>query len=239
MIRNKLALRLMDGATWLMPVERRTWVAAMRAELDHLPPEARLAFAAGCIGMAVCQRVQRLAANRWRVLRLLVAAFVLIAPAVAMRLTSQVVWTGFDFAAMGLLLGLGLGGYEILAASARSSPGRIGGAVAVLAACLAVWIELAVGIVGDGGGIPGFAQVALVAAVMVGAVWTRGRPAAMRRLMFAATAGQMGIALLAVVLAPGAAAAWPFDTLGVSALLCGAWLVAAKLFVLAERGSPA
>lgn len=73
---------------------------------------------------------------------------ILLVPLVAMRFTNEVVWTGSDFAAAGVLLaGTGLS-YVAGARLLRTAQRRLmlGMALALLLAL--VWVELAVGLFG-------------------------------------------------------------------------------------------
>lgn len=75
-------------------------------------------------------------------------ALLLLLPMVAMQFTDEVNWTPFDFAAMGvLLLGTGLM-CELVMRKVTKIKYRVGICLAILAAFLVIWIELAVGIFG-------------------------------------------------------------------------------------------
>lgn len=51
---GRLARWLMRAAEWLMPPDRREWARAMAAELAYCD-EGAVAFAAGCLGTALCE----------------------------------------------------------------------------------------------------------------------------------------------------------------------------------------
>ena len=86
------------------------------------------------------------AKNTFRVV--LAAAFILLLPLIAMQFTDEVTWGLFDFALAGALL-VGTGLLYELAASRMGNPAhRATLGVALAAALLLVWIELAVGIFG-------------------------------------------------------------------------------------------
>ncbi len=75
-------------------------------------------------------------------------AFLLLIPFIAMQFTSEVNWNGFDFLAAGaLLLGTGLA-CEFVMRKVSKTTYRIAICVAILAALLLIWVELAVGIFG-------------------------------------------------------------------------------------------
>jgi len=84
--------------------------------------------------------------NGWRVAMWGGAAGLLLIPAIAMRLTSEVTWGPEDFITMGVMLALACGAYELARRTIRSTGGRTVAALAILGVFLLVWVELAVGI---------------------------------------------------------------------------------------------
>jgi hypothetical protein len=78
----------------------------------------------------------------------LTAGLILLIPFIAMRFTSEVNWSLFDFVVAGtLLFGTGLT-IELLIRNVKKINYRIALIVAILLALLLVWAELAVGIFG-------------------------------------------------------------------------------------------
>lgn len=76
----------------------------------------------------------------------LVAAFILLIPLVAMQFTDEVNWELSDFVIIGtLLLGTGLT-YELVARKMENTAHRIVLGTVLLALLLYIWAELAVGI---------------------------------------------------------------------------------------------
>lgn len=73
-----------------------------------------------------------------------VVAGLLMIPLVAMQFTSEVAWTGSDFAVMGVLLFVT--GIMLNLVTSKMGKYKVIGAVAVVMAFLYVWAELAVGI---------------------------------------------------------------------------------------------
>lgn len=77
----------------------------------------------------------------------LATALILMAPLVAMQFSDEVVWTLSDFIVVGaLLLGTGLA-YELITRKVGKAH-RVAVGLALAAALLLVWAELAVGIFG-------------------------------------------------------------------------------------------
>lgn len=77
------------------------------------------------------------------------AAALLTAPAVAMQFTHEVAWTASDFAVAALLLFGGLGLFELFTRRAQGVGRRVAIAALLLGAVLLVWVNAAVGIIGN------------------------------------------------------------------------------------------
>lgn len=128
----------------------------------------------------------------WRVLRIagwLFSAVLLILPAIAMQFTREVDWTASDFIVMGALLGtIGLT-TEYLVRRSGNTAYRIGAVVAMATAFLTIWVNLAVGMIGDENPYNLlFGGVLLIA--LAGSILANFKPAGMARTMFAAATAQ-------------------------------------------------
>jgi bacteriorhodopsin len=78
----------------------------------------------------------------------LIVAFLLLIPLVAMQFTNEVKWTLFDFVVAGfLLLGTGLL-FEFASRKVRNPTYRIAICLTILTTLVLIWLELAVGIFG-------------------------------------------------------------------------------------------
>jgi peptidoglycan/LPS O-acetylase OafA/YrhL len=78
----------------------------------------------------------------------LVTAFILLIPLVVMQFSDEVAWNLTDFATIGVLLfGTGLL-YELAARKTRNIKYRAAIGIALAAAFILIWLELAVGIFG-------------------------------------------------------------------------------------------
>ncbi|MBX3565038.1 MAG: hypothetical protein KF730_10735 [Sphingomonas sp.] len=174
--------------------------------------------------------------NGWRLARWGAGAGLLLVPAVAMRFTSEVNWGPEDFIVMGGMIVLALGAYELLATKAGNAAYRIASALAVLGAFLLVWINLAVGIIGDEGNPANLMYFGVLAILTGGAAFAKGRAAAMARTLFAVAGAQMLIAAVAVLGHMGSEGPiWPRDILGVTAILSGIALLSGALFRHSSR----
>jgi hypothetical protein len=173
-----------------------------------------------------------------RVARWAVAATLLLIPALAMQIPdSGFNWSVGDFVFAGSMIG----GTTLLYERAAKQPGgwayRAGAAIALAACFLLIWINLAVGIVGnedDPHNAAYFCEVLVAAATAFTAAL---RPAAMARAMLATA----GFQLLVTVLS--AAAGWGANEppgalalLGLNIAFATLWLVSAALFWRAGSG---
>ena len=172
----------------------------------------------------------------WRIIGWGGAAALLALPAVAMRVTDEVAWTASDFAAMGAMLLLAGLALEGMVRASRSWPYRLGAAVTVLAGLGLVWVNLAVGFLGDEGNPANLMFLTVLAVAVGGAVLSHAHPAGMARTMLAAAVVQV------LVAGVGYAVGWAspggkglFEVILGSTLFGGLWLLAAALFGWAAR----
>jgi hypothetical protein len=77
------------------------------------------------------------------------AAVLLLLPAVAMRFTHEVNWTGSDFAVMGIMLATACALYELGVRLSGNMLYRAAFGIAVVTGFLTVWVNLAVGMFGS------------------------------------------------------------------------------------------
>jgi hypothetical protein len=130
--------------------------------------------------------------NPWRLAVWGTAAGLLLLPAIAMLLGAEGVhWTAFDFLAMGVLLASACAAYEVAVRMSGSSAYRLGFALAIVLGFLLVWINLAVGVIGDEDNVANvvFAGVLLVGAI--GALLGQLQAAGMARAMVATGIAQL------------------------------------------------
>ena len=156
------------------------------------------------------------------------AVALLLAPAVAMQFTSEVQWTLFDFALMGVLLAISCGAGELVLRASESLMYRLGAAVAIGTTFVLGVGNLAVGLIGSEDN-PANDRVWVVLAVgVVGALIARFRPRGLSLVMLALAAGQVGLALYADATAQDL-------PLRITVVFVTGWLVAAALFDRAAR----
>ena len=154
---------------------------------------------------------------------LLMTALILLLPLIAMRFTDEVVWNLADFAVAGvLLIGAGLT-FELIARNAGSFAYRVAVGIAIAAALLLIWINLAVGIIGNEGNPANLMYLGVLAVGIVGAVVARFQPHGMARALFAMALAQVLIAVIAVITGLG-------QTFVMTGFFVALWLTSAWLF---------
>jgi hypothetical protein len=182
------------------------------------------------------QLVQTRIVLRW----VLITAAVLAVPALAMVLklgvpdpgsgTEGVNWGPMDFAIIGVLvLGNGLL-YEYASTRAGTVAHRAAVGIAVAAGLLLVWVNLAVGMIGDEGNPANLMYVLVLAVALLGTAIARFEPREASIAMFATAATHAIVAVLALVAGLG-------PTLFADAFFVGAWVASGLLFREASMAS--
>ena len=171
--------------------------------------------------------------NRWSLAIWGTAAVLLSLPAIAMQLeVTGVDWGPEDFIVMGILFAIACGSYEVIARISSNTAYRAASAIAIVTAFLTVWVNLAVGMLGDEGNPANlwFGGVLLVA--MAGVILAGFRARGMARAMEAAALGQALMVVYALVAGYAEVALF----IGFFVL---PWLLSAQLFKKAAGESAA
>ncbi|MDP3377647.1 MAG: hypothetical protein Q8S53_04725 [Brevundimonas sp.] len=156
------------------------------------------------------------------------ATALLLAPAVAMQFTTEVQWSLFDFALMGVLLAIACGVGELVLRASDSLTFRLGAAVAIGTAFVLGVGNLAVGLIGSEDNPANDRVWAVLAVGVVGALIARFRPRGLSLVMLAVASGQVGLALYADATAQDL-------PLRITVVFVAGWLIAAVLFDRAAR----
>jgi len=118
------------------------------------------------------------------------AGVLLLAPLVAMQFTEEVDWSPGDFVFAALLMGsVGLG-LELAVRRNRKLAYRLGVAIALGLGFLTIWINGAVGVIGDEGQPANLLFLGVLATALLGAFVARFRPGGMVWAMTAAAVAQ-------------------------------------------------
>jgi hypothetical protein len=162
---------------------------------------------------ALKERSTMLARNPYRsvVGVALTTAFILLIP-----LLAAWPWSLADFVIAGVLIfGTGLT-YVLVARKAGNIAYRSAVGVALAAAFLLVWINLAVGIIGDSGDPANSMYIGVLAFGIGGSIVARFRPHEMARVLFATALAQASVAVIALIFGLGSGS--PPGVLGILAL---------------------
>lgn len=136
----------------------------------------------------------------WRIARWAVVAGLLLLPLIAMQFTSEVDWTPGDFVFAAILIGGSALVYDIAVLTTASHAYRGGIALALAASFLLVWINGAVGIIGNEDNPANLMFGGPLAIAFLGALLSRFRPRGMARTMTAAAIAQIAVGLIALAM---------------------------------------
>ncbi|MHA3839996.1 hypothetical protein ACX0GZ_02070 [Sphingomonas aestuarii] len=160
--------------------------------------------------------------NGWRIARWTVVAGLLLLPAVAMRFTSEVNWTPRDFIFASVMIGGTALLYDIAVLTRTTFAYRGGVALALAASFLLIWINGAVGIIGNEDNPANLMFGGPLAIAFLGALLSRFRPRGMACTMTTAAIAQIAVGVAALAMG----ILIPFVTLFFTAL----WWTSSMLF---------
>jgi hypothetical protein len=174
--------------------------------------------------------------SRWRIAVWGTAAFLLLLPLVAMRFTNEVNWDETDFMVFGAMLAAACGTCELAAGMTGNTAYRAAVGVAVAAAFILVWMNLAVGIIGTEDNPANLMFGGVLAVGIVGAVIARLQPHGMARALVATALAQALVAVIALIAGLGSTGpGWPGDILVLTGFFAALWVGSALLFRKAAR----
>jgi uncharacterized membrane protein len=163
------------------------------------------------------------------------AIALLLLPLLAMQVTDEVDWDLADFAVAGtLVVGVGVT-YELAARMTGNNAYRAAVGVALAAAFVLIWMNLAVGIIGTEDNPFNFMYGGVLGVGIVGAIIARFQPNGMAGALVATALAQALIAVIALIAGLGYPASPPLGILGVNALFVALWLISAWSFRKAAR----
>lgn len=170
-------------------------------------------------------------ANHWRIAAWTFAALILMLPLIAMQFTKEVNWSMGDFTFAAFLLFGSLGAYELAIRKTANAAYKAGVSLALAAAFILVWVNGAVGIIGNEGNNANLMYYGVLAVGVIGALLARFEPKGMSRAMIATAVAQGLVFVIALV------AGWGF-TGPITLLFLALWLGSAQLFNKAAGGDP-
>lgn len=120
----------------------------------------------------------------------LLTAVLLLIPLTAMQFTTEVNWTLFDFVVAGcLLFGTGVA-YGVVSRKGGTASYRAGAAMALSAALLLTWMNLAVGIIGNENNPVNLLYFGVILVGLMGAVFARLKPRGMATALYVTALAQ-------------------------------------------------
>ena len=137
-----------------------------------------------------------------------VVALILLVPLNAMQFTEEVNWDLFDFVFAGtLLFGTGLA-YELVARKGGTAAYRAAVGIACAATLLLVWVNAAVGIIGNEGNPANLMYFGVIAVGIISAFIARLEPRGMARALFVTALAQMLVPVIALIIWPPQITSW-------------------------------
>jgi hypothetical protein len=157
----------------------------------------------------------------------LATGLILLLPLVAMQFTDAVAWDAADFAVAGVLLfGTGLA-YVLAARRAANGAYRAAVGVALAAALLLVWMNLAVGIIGSEDNPANLMYFGVLAVGTIGVLIVQFRPEGMARALFATALAHALVTVIALIVEQYQGI---FEILFINGFFIALWIVSALLF---------
>ncbi len=165
----------------------------------------------------------------------LATAFILMLPLLAMQVTDEVVWDLADFVIVGaLIFGTGLT-YVLAARKAGNIAYRAAVGVALAAALLLIWLNLAVGVIGTENDLANSMYVGVLGVGIIGAIIARFRPPGMARALLATALAQALVAVIALMFGLGSRWSPPVEILALNGFFVSVFVGSALLFRHAGR----
>jgi hypothetical protein len=160
----------------------------------------------------------------------LATAFILLIP-----LLAAPAWSLADFVIAGaLIFGTGLT-YVLVARKAGNIAYRFAVGVALAAAFILDWLNLAVGVIGTSGDPANVMYVGVLAVGIIGAIIARFQPPGMARALFATALAQALVAVIALIFGLGSSLSPPVEILALNGFFVALFVGSAWLFLYAAR----
>ncbi len=175
--------------------------------------------------------------RRWHGVLWTMLGVLFLLPVPATLLSTQFNWNAGDFIVWGImLLGVGMG-YELLTRNATHQAYRWGVGLALGAAFLLIWVNLAVGLIGSEDNPANLMYAGVLGLGVLGAFVVRFRPQGMAGVMLIVALAQVVAGVLALAAGWGIeGASWPWDVVVGTILFTAFWLGAALQFRRTARG---
>ncbi len=173
--------------------------------------------------------------KRYKVIRAtLITGALLLVPLVAMQVTDEVQWGLEDFVVMGALVFGALLAYEYIAAQGGTRAYRGATAIAVGTSFLLIWVNLAVGIIGNEDNPANVLYLGVLAIGALGAIVTRLAAHGLSRVLFAMAAAQLAVPVIAFFIWQPGLSIGVVQVMGVNAFFALLWVASGILFMQAS-----
>ncbi len=158
------------------------------------------------------------------------AAALMLLPLAAMQVTDAVDWDAADFAIFGVMLGTVGCTYLLAARMTGNGAYRAAVGVALMAAFILVWMNLAVGIIGSEDNPANLIYGGVLAVGITGAFVARFQPPGMARALTATALAQLSVVVTALIAGWGLPASGTLELMGLNGSFAALWLLSACLF---------
>lgn len=175
----------------------------------------------------------------WRLIGWSIPVALLLSPLIAIQFTSEVDWDLPDFLIMGTLMAMVGGGIELAVKLSKNIRYRLAAVLALLSGFLLMWVNMAVGIIGDGDLPVDLPYFLVMLGGVVGIVASRFRPAGLAVTLYLMVAALVLIAVGVIVTGSLPPYATGKDVLGITGFFATLFLVSALLFQQAARDEQA
>lgn len=166
---------------------------------------------------------------------ILITAFLLLIPLLAMQFTDEVTWSLFDFAVAGALLsGTGFT-YKLVTRKAGNIAYRAAAGVALATGLFMVWSNLAVGIIGSEDNSANWMYIGVLAVGIIGTVIARLQPQKMSYALFATALANLLVTVIALTAQLGYPDSGPREILIINGFFIALWVGSALLFWNSNR----
>jgi hypothetical protein len=167
----------------------------------------------------------------WRIIGWSVPVLLLLLP-----LVTGAPWTRSDYVIMGALFLIAGIGVEGAVWASGDTAYRLGAGAAIATAFLLIWVNMAVGFLGDENNPANLMFFAVLAVAFGGGLLSAFRAAGLARAMIAAAVCQVAVGVVAFVAgwaSPGSGGL--YEVVMGTGLFTGMWLVSAAFFTTSER----
>ena len=166
----------------------------------------------------------------------IIAALLLLMPLVAMLFTDEMNWDETDFIVFGAMLLGACGAFELAARMTGNTAYRAAVAVAIVAAFILIWINLAVGIIGSEDNPANLMYGGVLAVAVLGGLIVRFQPHRMAQVLAATALAQAMVGIIALSAGLGSTGAnWPQVIVVLTGFFSALWLISAWLFRKSAR----